>query len=371
MKTSYWIWILTTFVLIPLLLHPVSATSFQDEQDSIINVLKVYYTASTHEILEEYYSVMSSEGFSEEDILERKEQTKALWEEFDTLDYSLESIIPTVEGNTAHVYYTLSATISDTSGEEMSFTREMVAILFKEKGDWKVWAIMPRASYQLRMSTYGEELGIETNEAPEPKKTGNIEDFFDGLMGRTDDPLSQPLNSKCGNKICEDGETTSSCSEDCPKIGLCSYGVEKIQDLDGTDLKKTSSNIPDFAKKIILGDGTAIVLALPDEGNEYYFTIHENILHTEDKLTGEADYVLQTSSCTLKDLLDKNIDIASAYRNKDISIKGKGIGPSLKTGTISLFLKVQSWFKKKEKTSGNAHARFAVPLRGPVVMKNY
>lgn len=356
-----------------LILSPVvfaKSESLVDEQRNILSTLNSYYLFSSQENIEEYYDVISLVGFSQKDILGRKENTLAIWDEYDTLSYSLQSVIPTVETDLANVYYSLTATIRDSFDEEITVTRDMVAIIFKENGFWKVWATMPRSSYDLRMATYGEELGLQSNQPVEPKSKSGFQNFKEKLFGEKIDLLSQPVAALCGNNLCEDGETTKTCNKDCPKIGICLYDEEIIFDLDGLNFQGSSlSDIPPLARNLIARDGLKVEIKIFDVDKDYNFIINDEILNFENDSTEKPDFIIKMSSCLLKNLFDGTEDILSAYENKEIVIESTGFGNSVKKGLLSAFVNVRSWFNK-DNSKQVSHSRFASPIRGPVFMIN-
>ena len=345
-----------------------ASESLKNEQKNIIDTLNTYYTASMEENLNKYYSIISTEGFSNEKIKERKEITKTIWDTFDTLDFSISSVIPTVEKDSAHVYYTLSSTIKDNKNQIVSTEREMVGILFKEQGTWKVWITMPRSSYELKMATYGQEMMIHTNISNEPKQTNFFQDITNKVLRKNKDPLSLPSFPKCGNAICEDGESTKTCQKDCPIIGLCIYNESKLKEYNGTKLNLSYvKNAPSFVKDSIVKNNTIVKLKIIDKNKNYLFSIIDKtiVLNKNDNTKTEPTFTVEVKSCTLKKILNKQINPLDAYQNKKIIVKGKGVMNYFKLKVASTVLNIKSWFEKDNAKEG---AKYPPPLNGPAYM---
>ncbi|MEA3430741.1 MAG: hypothetical protein U9R08_05690 [Nanoarchaeota archaeon] len=192
------------------------SSALADDKADVLDVIGTYYSASASEDFNLYYSVISEEGYSSTKLEEKKANTKIIWQNYDTLSYALSDIIINVQDDIATAEYDIEATISHISGESTSYKSKMTAILFDE-GNWKVWAVMSKANFDLKMHMYSfnldetclEDCDIEDEE---PGFFAKIKNFFSGLVNKV------IRGGTCGNKVCDSGETSETCERDCPKI---------------------------------------------------------------------------------------------------------------------------------------------------------
>ncbi len=259
--------IMTFMIMISLIVLPVQAISKQE----ILKVVESYYSTFAAEDMQAYIDTQFTWHLSEQEYKEKVYAIQNIWDSIDVLSYDIDRFeISGLEGDTAIVTYVLSTKIGEVKEvpETYEFTKSFTAILTTADDRWKVFQVMPTELFDLQMNLYDLITPILDAEpaAPEPSIGQKIWGFIKRMP-----ELFIPPPDTCGNRVCDNGESTKNCAEDCTMLsfqaecgnGICSEGEDyascpydcekseekpEIQDPAGEDLTEIPSQEPDEDK---------------------------------------------------------------------------------------------------------------------------
>ena len=359
---------LTIVLILSLMITPAFASGGIDES---VDTLNKYYKYSTSEDFEDYYSIISSMGYSEMEFIERQAATMSIWEAFDTISYSLSGIVVDIQDEVALLTYSVDSKVQDPNGQQISFTREMAAIMFWEETEWKIWQVMPRASFELKMSLVSMELDVKAEEEKlnydEPGFFEKIGNFF---SREVDQDIYGKKDAECGNTICEEGEGIYDCFVDCQNFELCDFDILKLNQLEDINLND-EKEIPKFMRKFVK-DNLTIEIYFTDSELSWYVTIKDGVIDfLEPKISmdefcylgtciesksyvqidspKELDYIVSMTSCTYQQLVDEEIIIVDAYNLGLVDIKGGKLGSKVIVGFGGFLFKAYNWITGESK----------------------
>lgn len=303
-------------------------------------------SASPIELLETHYTAFANENWSsyintfikldEAQIKIKKENVEKQWKMLDTLAFELSDF--------KFQYYEDLIVVTYTADFTIQFSDDKKAI--EDQKRFSALIIGDKIGF------IGDELNV--------KKA--LSEIFLEMENVT--IYEQKEVNTCGDGRCEINEScevdcrvlTYKCI-DCEKISVEDIKDElpktkKICDFDKTLLnsqnkeisKDILNKIPDFLKEKILGE---VALNILIDDVSYPLLIKDGIVNA--KPLKKFDYVVNTTSCTLKNLQEKEIDFNTAYDQDLITIKGTTIGPKFKTFILSIGLTIKSWFNPQPK----------------------
>jgi hypothetical protein len=366
-KTMNFLLLISLFLIFILSLSQLTFAKELNDEEEITLTLNDYYSSYMKEDLESYYKTIST-TYKTEKLLEKREITQYIWAEFDTIAYSIKNIVINKRNDISIVEYFLSSKVQDSKGEVVMSERDMIAIFFKENNIWKIWATMPKVTFDARMAAYGQELDLTC------KEECNLEYSEDNLWNKitgifTSKEKIEYYEEKegiCGNKICENNETTYICPSDCFELTFCQYDVMKFKELENISMQ----DLPSLGEFLI--NNKNIKLIEDDQGIQgmiWYFTIKDGkIDFLEPQITYEEfciadscrqirffggdfaldnnkiDYTITMSSCTASQLVDNSDLFMDLYNTGKIKISGVGFFDKTKVFISTTLLKIINLF---------------------------
>lgn len=343
-----------------------------DGEDTL-TILNNYYLESINEDLDKYYDTIFTSHYTEKELEARKKATIQIWDYFDTISYRITNLEMTLNDNEAIIFYILNSKIQDLETKEIiSIERETAAILFKDQNNWKVYATMPRSTFDIRMSVFATDLDIicENCEVKyeDPSIVEKVSNFF---TGKIDADIYAEKPAKCGNGICEEKENNYECPSDCKDYGYCDYDVMQILEIEKINVKHelNNSDIPEFVKNILSKDAIFDLHIIDSDRHEYLTLVNGQFDYKEPKITYEEfctingcknikfynnefnpekiDYIISTDSCSYQDLTTEKLDFIDAFTTGKIKIEGGTIFSKIKTNIGNIVFKIYNWFNKE------------------------
>jgi len=312
-------------ILFPIIAVLLLACPAYAEASPITSLVESHYSAYAKEDINAYLATYIS--MSEAATMAKRDNVLAIWENTDTLSYSISDFDIDEYKDVVIASYTIDYTLAFTKeGKIVSNRDRLSAVMINENG-WKIVFVGDEPGVQAAMA----ELLLSSNrtykEEPKPQE-------------------------KCGDGKCEIGET---CETDCTRIEYtcqtCSTEGEKI-DLRGREKKTTCAYDSSKIKPGNSGDLPELPSVVPKNvrlkgvvDDEVYFAELKDGKYTTYSYLEDVDYIITTDSCTFANVVKGDLDPQEAYEKDLIKLEGQTIGTKIKGTIANLVLTVYNWFK--------------------------
>ncbi|PLW80147.1 hypothetical protein C0585_04495 [Candidatus Woesearchaeota archaeon] len=263
--------------------------------DEIEDTLTNYYESFKTENLDLYYDTQTLNLFTEEQRISEKELINLIFEKTDLIDYKINNLEYTIDGNAAVLNYELYAKVTE-GDESLEYTENFVAILVKED-KWMVFKIVPQATFEVLVN----DAGIN----------GDFSDNNDLIFD--------------GNEIKDSCVANLSLIEYVDGVNMYDYASQKVIDMVAGD-KNIEFKIGEESIYLAVSSG---VIKLLDSEPE---TIH---------------FIAETDECIFEEIANQELDPMVAYNNDKITLKGNTIGSKTKTFFGKIGLTIFNFFNKK------------------------